>query len=274
MGLCGIQINALTRKDSPANRPLQEGTWDTQGVVLYPIYEARMAAATRFPAGTLLSSCGTQKFLRIIREGMSFEHPSPCLLLTTPPSYSVNSAKNMALHALLILCQFFLHVYTAYSQRPHRQTAQYANTTTVPDHSSTITASASPSITGPPPCCWLAGGTWAVGLLRWHDTTYTVTTATVVTTFLRYGNNSAAIANSTTLTRPRNETFTNYGIYDNGGNVGYRVTITYPVSIPTDIIADGLLETEGDYAATSFVSEAIQSYDFTDMTVYASFGAL
>ncbi|KAK4901797.1 hypothetical protein LTR27_001569 [Elasticomyces elasticus] len=156
----------------------------------------------------------------------------------------------------------------------------------------TTTADAS-AITQPPPCCWVIGGTFAVGVNRWWTSSVEEVVATVIKNIGRYDDNSTKVLDTTVLSA--------IGPYNNGSSTKvlnattiYKgVNATLPASVfgtwlantakyavsqgfsqagiamPTDILTGNgaFLNGTGDYAATAVENKTAVSFDFTDLVV-------
>ncbi|KAK4920930.1 hypothetical protein LTR49_011653 [Elasticomyces elasticus] len=167
--------------------------------------------------------------------------------------------------------------------------ASFSNSTT----SSTMTTTADTSaITQPPPCCWVIGGTFAVGVNRWWTSSVEEVVATVIKNIGRYDDNSTKVLDTTVLSA--------IGPYTNGSSTKvlnattiYKgVNATLPASVfdtylansayylssdfnqvglvlPTDILTGNgaFLSGAGDYAATAVENKTAVSFDFTDLVV-------
>ncbi|KAK5125646.1 hypothetical protein LTR85_011920 [Meristemomyces frigidus] len=105
----------------------------------------------------------------------------------------------------------------------------------------------------------------AVGVERWWNTSADETVATVIHNIGRY-NGSTRLLNTTTIYKPKNETFSDYGFYFQSQFAPEDFAFTSPVSIPTTILDDNLVN-PGDYAGTSIVSGSVQTWNYTDLRV-------
>jgi len=123
-----------------------------------------------------------------------------------------------------------------------RQTTQYSNTTSSGGSnpvslSRTPTGSAVTGVITPPPCCWIFGGEQAVDVNYWWTNTANETIATVITTYLQY-RDTFVVANSTTLCKPKNKTFSSYGPWGANFNQYSPSGLT---GVPTDLIPSQVL---------------------------------
>lgn len=161
-------------------------------------------------------------------------------------------------------------LFPAYAQVLPRQTGVpfqngTANSTTTSGDSAGTASGPWTAITPPPtPCCWVIAGTQAVGLERWWNTSAAEVIATVISNIGRY-NGSTTLLNATTIYKPNNATFTDYGFYGQSSFVD-GFAFTSPVSIPATILDDNLVD-PGDYAGTSIVSGSVQTWNYTDLRV-------
>lgn len=157
---------------------------------------------------------------------------------------------------------------TVVSQLLPRQTPFNNETSSTSKVNSGTGTAPAPSFTRPPPCCWVIGGTQAVGLDGWWTTSAEETVATVITNYAYYnGTNSTSVLNSTTIYAPANATFasSSYGFYPASGVA--TSPITAPFALPTNLIPN-FLAGIGDYAGTSIIPGTVATWNFTNLRVY------
>ncbi|KAK5675995.1 hypothetical protein LTS10_011284 [Elasticomyces elasticus] len=148
--------------------------------------------------------------------------------------------------------------------------ASFSNTSST-SVTPTTTADAS-AITQPPPCCWVIGGTFAVGVNRWWSTSVEEVVATVITNIGRYDDNSTKVLNTTTIYKGVNATLpaSVFGTYL--ANTAYYLSADFSqvgLVLPTDILTGqgAFLSGAGDYAATAVENKTAMSFDFTDLVI-------